>query len=152
MPPPDFMIRSAYSVICHMRAITASYPGNIQFLSPAYDSLTAHILQCDGALAAHCLYAKRLVVVWRNVQLSRLPPASRPALLWTEKCLTTLIMDSTEGGQLLRDLTEEDCKSLGVLDKYMSEIDAILEGLDSHVMQSLVTPVTNFTILNRRGG
>ena len=60
-------------------------------------------------------------------------------------------MDSTEGGQLLRDPTEEDCKSLGVPDKYMSEIDAILEGLDSHVMQSLETPVTNFTILNRRG-
>ena len=50
-----------------------------------------------------------------------------------------------EVGQLL---TWWRKKSLDLPDKSMSEIQAKLEGLDSHAMQSLETPAINFTSIS----
>ena len=54
-------------------------------------------------------------------------------------------MDTTEVRQLLMRLQN---KSIDLPNKYMSENDAILEALDSHIMQSLETPAISFTSLN----
>ena len=59
-------------------------------------------------------------------------------------------MDAAEVGQLQTGLTEEglDFKSLNLSDKYMSDIDSLLESLDSHAMQRLETPANSFMNLS----
>ena len=58
--------------------------------------------------------------------------------------------DDSPEMQLLSGLMEEDFnfKYPDLPDKYLSDIDAILEGLYSRVMQSLETPAINFTSLS----
>ena len=62
-------------------------------------------------------------------------------------------MDAAEVGQLLTGLTEEDLdfKSLDLSDKYMSDIDALLESLDCHARQRLEIPANSFTNLSFNG-
>ena len=59
-------------------------------------------------------------------------------------------MHEAEVGQLQTGLTEEglDFKSMNLSDKYMSDIDALLESLDSHAMQRLETPANSFMNLS----